>query len=221
LVYIGNWKITPKWSLLPEIQIRQSDVVGQNMQRLYRLGLSRSINTNTSIAVGYMYAWTFPYGELPAKTSFPENRTWQQLQMTGTSGIFETVTRFRLEQRWVNAPVAVSNGYAAGEAVYTNRIRVMNRFSFPLTGKKIQDKSVYLSVFNELMINFGKKVALNIFDQNRAFLGLGYKLPKFGRIELGYLNQRVFKGDAKTIEQNHTISLWLLQSLNLQKTKQS
>lgn len=35
------------------------------------------------------------------------------------------------------------------------------------------------------MVNFGEKVGLNLFDQNRAYVALGYKVPKLGRLEVG------------------------------------
>jgi hypothetical protein len=124
-----------------------------------------------------------------------------------------------LEQRFVKSPVLKGTNYAPGDAVFTNRFRVLNRFSLPIKGKTIVDKSLYITAFDEIMINFGKNVALNIFDQNRAYLALGYKIPKLGRLEVGYLNQLVLKGDGNKVENNHNLQVSLTSNLDFYKNK--
>jgi hypothetical protein len=96
-------------------------------------------------------------------------------------------------------------------------MRLLNRFSIPFKGKTIIDKSFYLSVFNEIMLNFGKKVALNLFDQNRMYAAIGYRFPKISRLEVGYLNQWIVRSDGKTIENNHTLQLGLTSNIDFYK----
>ncbi len=216
--YVGSHKFADKWSLHIEAQLRRSDFFSNSMQVLLRPGLIYHITDNTTLSGGYCYVTTDPYGVLPAKVSFPENRTWQQLQFKSNHGMTELLHRFRLEQRWVHAPVANSSGvFEPGDAVYTNRVRYMAKASIPFKGKVIHDKSLYATVSNELMISWGKNVKLNTFDQNRVFVGLGYKIPNIGRLEGGYLNQTIFKGDGITLEQNHTLSFWLFANFGLRK----
>ena len=205
--YTGTHKIADKWSLHLEFQLRRNDFVNKPMQILPRVGINYQLNPQTLLTAGYAFVETYPYGEFAAKSTFPESRLWEQMQLKNQVGNFEWVSRFRLEQRFVQAPVLKGDIYAAGDAVFTNRFRLLNRFSIPFKGTTIGDKSYYFTVFDEFMINFGKNVALNVFDQNRLFLGIGYKIPKVGRLEGGYLNQQIIKSDGKKVENNHTLSV--------------
>jgi hypothetical protein len=218
-MYFGTHKIADKWSLHLEAQLRRSDGVAKPQQLLLRGGLNYHINPQVTVTAGYAYIETYPYGGFPAKSDFPENRIWEQLQLKNQVGNFEWISRFRLEQRYVHTPVLVGTTCEAGDAVYSNRFRLLNRFSIPFKGKTIVDKSFYLSVYDELMVNFGKNVQYNLFDQNRAYVALGYKLPKVGRLEVGYLNQTIVKSDGKKIENNHTFQVGLTCNIDFKRKK--
>jgi hypothetical protein len=218
-MYFGTHKIADKWSLHLEGQVRRSEGLANPQQLLLRGGLNYHINPQATVTAGYCYVETYPYGGFPTKSDFPENRIWEQLQLKNQVGNFEWISRFRLEQRYVYSPVLVGTTYQAGDAVYTNRFRVLNRFSIPFRGKTIVDKSFYLSVFDEIMVNFGKNVQYNLFDQNRIYVALGYKLPKVGRLELGYLNQWLVKPDGKKIENNNTLQVGLSCNLDFMRKK--
>lgn len=208
-MYFGSHKISEKWGLHLEAQLRRNEIVSKPQQWLLRTGINYHINPNIFATVGYAYIMTHPYGGLPVQTSFPENRLWEQIQIKNQAGAFEIISRFRLEQRFSQNPVLIDKNYEPGDAIYTNRVRQLNRVSIPFKGKIINDKSLYISAYDEMMVNFGKNVALNIFDQNRAYLALGYKIPKLGRLEVGYLNQLIFKGDGKKVENNNTLQVGL------------
>ena len=53
---------------------------------------------------------------------------------------------------------------------------------------------MYAAVADEIFIGAGKNVGVNIFDQNRLFLLVGYKLNKNVNIESGYFNQTLQQG---------------------------
>jgi hypothetical protein len=38
------------------------------------------------------------------------------------------------------------------------------------------------------MVNLGKEIVYNYFDQNRFFIGLGYHVNSHDSIQLGYMN---------------------------------
>ncbi|MFZ4545327.1 MAG: DUF2490 domain-containing protein, partial [Saprospiraceae bacterium] len=166
---------------------------------------------------GYAFVETYPYGKLPVNHAFSENRFWEQVQVKNQLKNVEYVSRFRLEQRYVNSITGTLGNYSEGIAVYTNRFRLMQKFSIPFKGEKIVDKSLYISAYDEFFINFGKNVKYNIFDQNRAYVALGYKIPKVGRLELGYLNQMLMKPDGIKIENNHTLAVTLSSTIDFYK----
>jgi hypothetical protein len=220
LVYTGNHKLSDKWGLHLEAQWRRSNIILDNQQLLFRTGINYYFSSQVSVTAGYCFAETYPYGEFAAKAAFPENRIWEQLQLKNNMGAVEFINRLRLEQRFINQPVLDNGMYEPGDAVYTNRARILNRFSIPFKGKTIEDKSLYISAFDELYINFGKQVGFNILDQNRVYLAIGYKIPKAGRLEIGYLNQLAFKSDGIKVERNHTVQIALYSSLEFRKKKE-
>jgi hypothetical protein len=220
-MYFGSHKFTKRLGVHAEAQLRRADVVSSPQQLLLRTGLNYHFSPEAFATMGYAYVLTYPYGELPVRATFPEHRLWQQVQLRSLFGRVEFINRLRLEQRFSQLPVAnpelpgVTQTWVPGEAVYTNRARPMIRASVPFKGRTIEDRSFYISVYEEPFISFGKNVRVNIFDQNRAYIALGYKLPKVGRLEVGYLNQKVFKADGIHVENNHTLQIGLASSMTL------
>jgi hypothetical protein len=216
-MYFGTHKIADKWSLHLEAQLRRNEVVSKPQQFLLRGGLNYNLSPQATVSAGYCFVETYPYGAFAAKSIFPENRIWEQVQLKNQVGNFEWISRFRLEQRFVQSPIQQGNTFMPGAAIYTNRFRLLNRFSIPFSGKTITDKSFYLSFFDEILVNFGKNVGFNVFDQNRAYIALGYKIPKIGRLELGYLNQLILKSDGIKVENNNTLQLGLSCNIDFVK----
>lgn len=218
-MYFGDHKLSKKWGIHLEAQLRRNDWIKNPQQLLLRTGINYHFNNNAFATAGYCFVETYPYGEFAVKASFPEHRLWEQLQIKNQLGRFEIVNRFRLEQRWMQLPVLVNNKYQPGGAVYQNRFRLLNRFSIPFKGKTIADKSLYATVYDEFMLSFGKHVNMNIFDQNRAYAALGYKIPKLGKLEVGYMQQLILKSDGIRVENNHTLQVGLLSTIDFYKHK--
>ena len=121
---------------------------------------------------------------------FTEHRIFQMVQLSHKEGIIDLSHRFMLEQRFVGrySSAALTK---EDEFPLLNRMRYMMRLQIPLKGKEIKDKTPYVTLYDEIMIGFGKNVNANIFDQNRIGVLLGYRFNKTIRIEAGYLNQTV------------------------------
>jgi hypothetical protein len=219
LIYFGDHKISPKWGVHLEAQLRREDLFSNAQQLLLRPGINYHFSPQTFFSIGYAFVETYPYGDFPVKSKFPENRLWQQMQIKDQVGKFEMTTRFRLEQRWLKLPVQQDDVFLPGDAVYQNRFRLLARFSMPLKGKIIKEKSWYLSTYEEALISFGKHVGYNIFDQNRLYFALGYRMPKLGRLELGYLSQILNKSNGTQVENNNTLQIGLSSTLDFYKKR--
>ncbi len=221
LMYFGNHKITNRIGLHLEAQLRRSEFVAAPKQLLLRGGINIYTGDKSFFTAGYAYIETYPYGDLPSPITFPEHRIWEQFQVKTNLSRIEMISRFRLEQRYVYSPVydKVENKYEVGKDVYTNRFRLLTRFSLPINGKEIKDKVFYISAYDELFINFGKNVGANVFDQNRAYVALGYKVPVLGRVEAGYLYQSIVKSDGVRIENNHALQLSITSNIEFRKKK--
>ena len=224
----GQLKVNNHWNIGFETQWRRNDWGSLPQQLLLRTGLDYELNNNISITTGYCYVKTHPYGQFPVHSIFPEHRIWEQIQFKHQVGKLEQINRIRLEQRFSYLPVLNrDSNYSKGNSIYTNRLRIMNRFSMPFKGKKIVDKSLYFSFYNEIMIGFGKHIGTNFFDQNRAYIALGYAIPSIGKLEIGFLEQTLFKNSnlnargqiEQKIENNHTVQVGLTIALNPTKTR--
>lgn len=219
LMYFGDFRLSEKVGIHVEAQWRRSGPVVNPQQLLIRTGVNYHLYPSVMLTAGYCFVHTSPYGNFPAASAYPENRIWQQVQAKTGLGKVEWTGRLRTEQRFSKLPVfdKGSNEFQPGEAVYTNRFRLMNRLSIPFTGKEIADRTFYLSLYDEIFINSGHSIAANFLDQNRAYVAIGYRFPKIGRLELGFMEQTVYKGDGIRIERNHTLQVGLISTIDYRK----
>lgn len=216
LTYFGNHKFNKRIGLHAEVQVRRNEMLSNWQQLLLRTGLDIYAQ-GVRYTVGYAFVDTYPYGEFPAATMFSEHRIWQQALVDNAMGRFKLSHRYRLEQRFIdNAGAGVLN-----KSRYENRFRYMCRATILLQGSTLEPREFYLGLYNELFFNFGKEVAYNIFDQNRAYAALGFHLGKLGKLEVGYLYQLVQQRklmmstdpSRMILENNHTLQLSLINDI--------
>ncbi|MGI9190803.1 MAG: SulP family inorganic anion transporter [Chitinophagaceae bacterium] len=217
--YTSQIKLNQHLGVHLEGQWRREDMGLKPQQLLLRGGLMYTIMPNLQATIGYAFVQTSPYGAFPVKCAFAENRFWQQLQTKNSYKVWDTWLRLRLEQRFSNLPVATASGYEPGDAVYTNRMRIMNRWNRPIWKTSNKEHTLYASVYDELFINFGKKVANNLLDQNRLGGMLGFTLTPKTNIEFGYLLQTVIKSSGLQVENNHTLNLSVFTNLDWSNPK--
>jgi len=137
------------------------------------------------VGLGYTHDWL---------DRFNENRAYEEIGWRSPAfdwGRF--TTRTRLEQR-VNTKLASNN--------MGLRIRELLQWSHPLPGLPQVD----LIVNDEVMWYLNSSSwRSDGFAENRAFAGLGIPLMAKTRLTVGYLNQFVRKGTAKTSQLNHAL----------------
>lgn len=160
-------------------------------QLLLRPALNFQLNKKIALTGGYGFVETYRYGDFPARQKFPEHRIFEQATITQRAFKLDWQNRLRLEQRHIL-------GVAAR---YENRFRYMLRTNIPL-GKKY-----YLGLYDEVFYNFGKNVAFNVFDQNRAYVALGRNLRRQTRFEVGFMEQTIQQRNGRVFEHNHTLQV--------------
>lgn len=208
--------LNQKWSLHVEYQLRRTEGIKKWQQSLLRLGLNYKIRPDIILHGGYGYIETFPYGDFPiaADGKFPEHRLYEQLSLKQSFGKWSLVHRFRLEQRWLGKVRPNMAEREIEEWIFLNRFRYQFKVQHPLWER--QEKQIFAALANEIFIGSGKNLGLNIFDQNRFSLSLGYKFNKRYTVEFSYLNQILQQGKAVSgqvvIQQNK--GLVLSSSLN-------
>jgi len=136
-----------------------------------------------------------------------EYRFTAQLQFDKKYGRVAITHRDRFEYRMSGKAIASTN--SAGQMfdgdAYTYdaskerfRFRYMLRALIPINNNSIEKGTFYVNVYDEIFIAFGKNVSSNqTFDQNRINIGLGYRMARDVRFEIGYL-QQVQMYDAST-----------------------
>lgn len=174
LIYIGNKKLNSKWNIHNEIQYRNYDAIGDLEQLLLRTGVGYNLTeNNNNLLLGYGYILSENYiGDTDEKVSINEHRIFQQFTTKQTLWKVKLNHRYRFEQRFV-------------EDDFRMRFRYFLGFNIPFQNKEDDSNSFYLSAYNEIFLN----TESSVFDRNRIYGGLGYKLNKNVKFELGYMNQ--------------------------------
>jgi hypothetical protein len=188
--------LNKKWSLHLEYQWRRENGLKYWQQSLFRTGINYQVNNKLTLRAGYAWIETFPYGDIPLQAAgkrFPEHRAFQMATITDNINRLEMSHRFMLEQRWIgrytNAALSKPDDF-----LFLNRLRYMYRMQMAIGKKKIEDKTPYAAIYDEIFIGFGKNVNENIFDQNRLGILLGYRFNKMFRAEAGFFQQIVQLG---------------------------
>jgi Protein of unknown function (DUF2490) len=204
-MYFGDHPVAKtKWGVHLEGQWRRHDVATQWQQLLLRPAVNYTIHPNITLTAGYGFIKTHRYGEFPVAQPFPEHRFYQQAQITQKIGNVNTAHRYRLEQRFLGemSPTRQVLRYR-----HENRFRYMYRVMIPIKGKWS------LALYDEVMFNFGKNVAANIFDQNRAYAAAAYQMHKHARLEVGFMEQTLQQRNGRVFENNHTFQVAIYSNL--------
>ena len=176
LMYFGTHKISEKFSLHYETQLRNYEIISNFNQLLPRVGLNYHIDENSIVTAGYAF--------IPTQNEFDkgwgeemvtENRIWEQFILRNSINRIKIRHRYRLEQRWVKA---------GDITTYKNRARYMLSVKLPIS--KNEESPLFISLYDEIFLN----ISDNPFDQNRLFAALGFQVNKQMNIQLGYLRHR-------------------------------
>ena len=186
---LGSWniinitmKLDSKWTVFGESQLRSLSFYDEFHYYEIKTGFSYKIKPNFSITTGIGSYNTFSEGgnfEQPMQNK--EIRTWAQINLKNPFDYIIFEHRYRAEQRFT------SNGYR-------NRFRYRLSAIIPLSGKKIEPKSFYLSAWNEIFFTDKEP----FFERNRLFVGGGYEFTENLAIQTGYIYQFDYKINDET-----------------------
>ncbi|MGF1922938.1 MAG: DUF2490 domain-containing protein [Bacteroidia bacterium] len=179
LFFLNSTKLSEKWGLHLDVQLRSTDNWSATKNVLFRPGLTYFINKNQNVTAGYLLATT----DAGANT-LVEHRIWEQYIVSHKIKSIFAAHRFRLEQRFLDQ--ANDN--------FTQRLRYFVRLIQPL--QKTEQgfvKGPFVALQNEVFLNIQNKKLINnsLFDQNRLYIAAGYRFSKKVDIEAGYLNQAI------------------------------
>ncbi len=175
IMYFGTNKINEKISIHSEIQFRNHTIFPNNTEQLLlRTGLNYHFTKKATVTAGYAYIPSFVYKSEQSAPETEEHRIWQQFILTNKVGRVKFEHRYRLEQRWINTD-------------YKNRFRYRVMLFIPLNKPKIEQKTWFLGLYDEIFINDTK----TFFDRNRLYGALGYQFNKNSNLQVGMMHQQV------------------------------
>lgn len=176
-----------KWGGFVEAQGRSNALGRQFFYNELKGGVSYDLDRNFTLTVaGGRYA-TYDFRDLSTKPLNTERRLWEQLIVNQYLTRLKFEHRYRVEQRWFT--------FRDGSTPYRSRIRYRLNMFVPLNNRTITDRTVFLSVYDEIFLNpIGPT-----FERNRIFGGVGYQVDKHWVVQAGWVNQTNY--DAATFEQ--------------------
>jgi hypothetical protein len=211
LAYFNQTRVTDKFGFWLDVQQRQTgDFVDRPFQLLLRPAVTWYAKDNFRVNLGYAFINHFPAEG--NETSQPEHRIWEQVWFSQKLPNLTMLQWLRFEQRFIRK---IANDELVDGYTRANRLRYNIGLSIPLKGKELKPGTPFVSVSNELFINFGKNVVYNTFDQNRLFLGLGYQITSGMNLQGGYLNayQQLASGNSYVV--SHAVRIALFQNIDL------
>jgi hypothetical protein len=218
--WANNFKVHKKLTILTEGQFRFAGDF-EPMQFQFRTTADIQISKNLSIApLGYVYTWNPTYGKQPNKFVNNEHRIYQQVQYKHHIGRFYFSHRGRLEQRFIEVH-ATQNGEVVNQGydLYLNRFRYRIGVNIPFGKTEIVSKTMFASFYDEVFVDFGKKVINKDPDQNRLFGGIGYQASSKFTVTGGFLYHMLVKLNG--VQQENNFGVQVNFAYNIDLTKQN
>ncbi len=215
--FFNQTRFSNNWGMWAETQLRTKDkFFSDKSQGIIRVGLTYYKNDNTKFTAGYAYINHFP-ADNHADISVPEHRPWQQVQWHSRYNRTRLMQWFRLEERFRHK---VKDNDELGDGYNFN---FRGRYNFFLTtslGRKPFSKgSISLIANNEIMVNFGKEIIYNYFDQNRFFVGFSYHTNDHDNLQFGYMNLFQQLTGGNQYRRIHAARLFYFHNLDLRNKK--
>ena len=200
----GNHRLTDDLGVHTEYQFRRTGLGSDWQQSLLRVGLDWHRGDQYTLTGGYGWIRSFPYGEQPIGETFDEHRIWQQLITTSQTGALKWMHRYRLEQRLM---------MRESGSVWQHRARYFVQVTWPIPNHPAWSLSAYEEAF--VGLRSLENPVLNLLQQNRLSVAVNHKLEGGTALQLGYLQQALWKGSGLAAERNHVLLVGIRHNLDL------
>lgn len=203
------------WGMMADFHVRRTEQFIQNPNfYLLRLGGSYYITDRLVATAGYSHMWLasavdngWVYGN--------EERIYQELLFKNQEGRVKMIQRVRNEQRWQQKLVG---GQPVNDYRFTNRFRYLINLFIPISRNPVVPQ---LMLSDEILLNYGRQVGANSFDQNRITIGVKEKLSKTWSMDLGYMYVFQERPGGIIYDQNHTLRVFFFYQADWRKKKNS
>lgn len=182
--WFNSYRVSDKVGIHFDGQLRTSDDLESIKNVLIRPGVTWFFDDTKNATAGYALIRTYQQLDGVSDPNLTEHRIWQQFIYNQKVSRVSLTHRFRLEQRFIGQ---------LSEDVFSQRLRYFLRAQMPLknTDGAPFSSGAFLALQNEVFLHLQNKDKLNgyLFDQNRAYVALGYRFNPAIDLEAGYLNQ--------------------------------
>lgn len=183
--YYNQLSLSKKWTWHNEFEERRFLVNNRHNQFIIHSRLHYKTSKSTDIGLGLTFSLQDPQDPWSTKKlTVPELRPVQEFNYTNwISNKFYLNQRFRLDERFIHKD--------DGEKLidgYNFNFRARYRLQANLRlNKDAHNNPTIFKIGDEIMINAGKNIVYNRFDQNRMYAGIETPISKYFSVELGYL----------------------------------
>ncbi|WP_303311159.1 DUF2490 domain-containing protein [Hymenobacter sp. BT730] len=207
-------RFSQRWGSWTDLHLRLHDhFVQEKFQALARVGLTYYLTDDVRLTGGYAYVHHYPDG---ARTvGQPEHRPWQQVQWFTKFPKARLMQWVRLEERFRRT---IQNNERTDDFDFNYRTRYNAALFVPLTKRGFEPGGLQFLLNNEVMMNFGREIRYNYFDQNRLFAGLVYQVNKHAQLQGGYMHLFQQLPAGSTYRNQHTIRLFYFHNFDLRPT---
>jgi hypothetical protein len=213
--YYNQLTLNQKWSIHSEFDNRI--FINPIKENLYAMRIQGRFKINKEIEIGAGYAYFSVATQVQATTNdfrTPENRGQQDITWKQEHGKIIVNQRFQVEERFFRNSDKM--GLLSGSTFnWRFRYRIQGEYSF----WKKENQYLKAIVNDELMINGGRTIVKNTFDQNRIYAALQYGVNKNIGLELGYLNSFQQRANGVDYFDRDIIRFTFYHKINLHKKK--
>lgn len=217
--YFNDLKFSNSLRLGTDVQERQFiKPVGAQGSLHFRTILYHNLGHNWEAGTGLGLFFNSPQN-IPSSSDLavPELRPTVDILNRQKAGKLQITNRLRMEARYFHE---VQNNELTGGFEFNNfRCRYQVATSYPIIKNEKNKPVVLVKLQDEVMINFGKKIVANTFDQNRFYAGLGFEVFKNCSLELGYLNWFQETSNGTTYYNRNIFRIGINHQVDLSKTK--
>jgi hypothetical protein len=204
-------RFSDRWGAIGDFHVRRDDFMADDYFYFLRFGVCYWVASKYPVIAGIAHLWLAPPdGDT---TWSNENRIYQQWSAVAGQGRVSVLNRVRLEERWRDV---ITDDKVVGNKQFSLRLRYLASFDIKVFENP---KIPSLVVSDEVLVQFGKSIVYNTFDQNRLFFGLKVPLSKKLSADVGYMNILQQKSSGIKYDQSNVFRLFFYYNVNLSKAK--
>lgn len=206
LGYFSSINFKKHWSVNTDLQYRMKNWLANPSQALVRSGLAYRLNDKVRFTIGIAHFRFY----LDNVVTRGEWRPWQEILLTNDINKVKIAHRLRAEQRFNES---TRKGKPSGEYLFNWRFRYRIELQIPVLRKN--GKSISMIGGDELLVNAGKNIRYNYFDQNRLYAGINFEQNKNLTYQIQFMKIWQQQSNGLTLDDISVIRLNVFHKINL------